>query len=184
MSVGEKIRDERLKKKLTLRHVAKEAGVTPSFLSQVERGLANPSVGTLKRITDVLGISLGQLFDLNGTDCEGVVRRHSRKRLIHAVDGREVEHQLLAPAASGKMEPLMVLLPPGGSTAPRSYSHEGEEFGYVLKGKVTCLVGDQVHELLEGDSIYFRSTTPHLLRNDSDDETVCLWVSTPPRNRW
>lgn len=184
MSIGSKIRDERLKKKLSLRRVAKAAGVTPSFLSQVERDLASPSIGTLKRITDALGMSVGQLFNGGGSDDEGVVRGSSRKRLIHTVDGRQVEHQLLAPSASGKMEPLMLLLPPGARTATHPYSHEGEEFGYVIKGKITCVVDDEIHVLGEGDSIYFKSSRPHVLKNDSDTETVCIWVSTPPRNRW
>jgi len=82
------------------------------------------------------------------------------------------------------MEPLILILPPHASTAAKPYAHLGEEFGYVLKGEVSCLVAGNTYRLQEGDSIYFKSTLLHLIENPTNSEVSCIWVSMPPRNRW
>lgn len=178
--VGVNIRRLREEKETTLREMAKDVGVSPSFLSQVEKGKASPSLTTLKSIADVLGTTIGNLVgeDVNQKD-KIVTRENERKFLKQASQGLQM--YLLSESSPYKqMEPLLFKLSNNASSGESSYSHYGQEFVLVLKGALEIMLGEKNYLLKKGDSIYFNSSTPHSFKNLHKGETEALWVVTPP----
>lgn len=199
MELGQKLKRIRKRKGITLQAVADGANLSKSFVSQIETGAANPSIGSLKRITNVLGIPLAALFDDGvpgetpvraaashapseaedrGRNDVRVVRRDRRKMLIWP--GKDAKTYLLTPDLQRKLEVILDIEEPGHSSGEEWYSHDGEEFGFVLAGRYEVTVGDQVFVLEEGDSIYYPSHLPHKVRVLGDQAAKTIWVITPP----
>ncbi|WP_424139167.1 helix-turn-helix domain-containing protein [Roseomonas chloroacetimidivorans] len=179
-SIGHTIRVHRKKAGLTLQDVAHEAECSISYLSQIERNLLVPSVGTLRRIATILSIPLGQLaFGDGGSGIApvGVVRRNERKRLVFP--GSNIDYQLLTPDMRRRSSLLWVKAPPGSESGP-AFSHEGEDGVLVLAGTLEIEIGDVWHQLDEGDSIYFNAELPHRWRNRGTKTAEAIWVSSPP----
>jgi transcriptional regulator with XRE-family HTH domain len=194
VEVGQQLRAVRRSKGITLTQLAALTNLSRSFLSQIEAGTANPSVGTLKKVADALGLTMAALFSEgesdvgNANEAEGrqgkpvaspvrVVRRDRRK--ILQWPGRPWKTYLLTPNLQGKLEVLLNELEPG-DTFDESYTHEGEEFGLVLEGSYEVTVGDEVYVLEAGDSISYPSHLPHKMRVVGDRPVKALWVITPP----
>lgn len=199
LEIGSKISKIRKAKKLSLQEVADGADLSKSFVSQVELSTCKPSIGSLKRIADVLGVTLGSLFnddeELNQQSAvshsEGkdgpsaisdeveIVRKKDRKRLQWP--GMEADAELLTPNMRRKLEVLLTTYSPGDEDhSGTQYQHQGEEFGIVLKGKFEVIINDKSYILEEGDSIYFSSSLPHTTRAIGEKEVTTLWVITPP----
>lgn len=195
MDLGKKLREIRKRKGLTLQQVASGAGVSKSFISQIESGATKPSLASLKKVGDVLGIPIAALFEAEvandapsgvattqgdaGSRAEvRVVRRNQRKRLVWP--DSEGETYLLTPDLQRKLEVTLSTYLPGYQTGHEAYTHIGEEFGFVLEGRCEITVGDQVYELEEGDSIYYQSHVPHKMRVLGDRPVRTIWVITPP----
>lgn len=201
MELGQKLREVRRSKGVTLNTVASESGLSKSFVSQVESGVTNPSIASIKKICDVLSIPLAELFDDNATinpaSANGVappqagpeagqtyhndvrvVRADRRKMLVFP--GDEAKIYLLSPDLQRKLEVTLSQLEPGYSTGSEAYSHHGEELGFVLEGRLEVTVNDQVFALEEGDSIYYSSLLPHKMRVVGDMVCKTVWVITPP----
>jgi transcriptional regulator with XRE-family HTH domain/mannose-6-phosphate isomerase-like protein (cupin superfamily) len=202
VELGVKLKEIRRSKGVTLQQIADQTGLSKSFVSQIETGVANPSIGSLKKIADVLGVALGALFtnDENGasepppsTPLSGarngngttppaagevrVVRRNRRKMLIEP--GKKGKMYLLTPDLQRKLEVILGEEEPGNAD-DEWYSHIGEECGFVLEGRYEVSVGDQVFVLEPGDSIYFPSHLPHKTRVLGDEPVKTIWVITPP----
>ena len=198
MTLGGKLRAIRKSKALTLQQVATGADLSKAFVSQIESGVANPSLASLKRVVDVLGTPLAALFDGDahgdgaGSGAPGraaeeggaevrVVRKDRRKMVVWP--GRKTPCYLLTPDLQGKLEVLLDILEPGdssGGTDERCITHEGEEFGLILEGRYEVTVGGQVFVLEEGDSVTYPSRLPHRGRALGDQRVRTLWVITPP----
>jgi transcriptional regulator with XRE-family HTH domain len=183
LAIFEEIRKLRKEKHITLKKMAEETGISINYLSQIERGKTNPSVGILKRITSVLGVSLLGLGGeplRNSSNQQGVavVRRNMRKMLIYPKS--KLKEYLLTPDLKRKLEVLLSESKPGKEKEDVWYSHEGEEFGLVLKGQYEVTVEDKTYILNEGDSIYFPSHLPHKMRGIGRKRCETLWVITPP----
>lgn len=182
-SLGQRIRERRKEKRITLTQLSRQTGFSTGYLSQVERDMANPSMAVLIKVADALGTHIGFFFDeVWRVEAEGngaVVRRAERKKLIYPAGN--YENELLSPSPNSSMQFLWLNAGPGASSGERSYSHAGEECGLILKGKMEFVIGEESHVLEEGDSIYLRSTIPHRWRNVGDDELKAVWVVTPPR---
>ena len=174
-SVVRRMRDER---GMSLKQLAALAGVSESFLSQVERGVANPSVASLRRIADGLGTSIGALFD--GTSHGGrVVRAAERRRLVHPK--RRWQDFALTPAEARRLQVILSVIEPGEGSGDEAYGHESdEECVVVLKGALEFSVAGQTYLLHEGDSLTFESRLPHRNRNPGDTKAEVLWIMTPP----
>ena len=175
MDIGSKLKDLRVQKGLTQEELADRAELTKGFISQVERNLTSPSIATLMDILQCLGTTIGEFF--NEETEEQVV--FSRKDYFEKTD-TELHNQIqwiIPNAQKNEMEPILLTLQAGGSTYPDN-PHEGEEFGYVLKGSVNLHIGSKKYTAKSGESFYYRAAKQHFL--ESKNGAVVLWISTPP----
>jgi transcriptional regulator with XRE-family HTH domain len=178
VDVGVRLRELRGVRRLTLRDVAERAGLSESFLSQVERGRASASIASLRRNADALGIGISDLFQPAPPARPKVLRRDDRPALAFGVLGRKL---MLTPKPLHELEVFVGELEPGGSTGEEQYAHgDSEELFVVLRGSVRLELGDELHELDEGDSIDYRSSTPHRISNAGDELAEVMWIISPP----
>jgi len=172
---GQRFRRLRTRRGLSLAQVARATGVSVGFLSALERGQMRSSIATLRRIARFYRTNILSLFETAG-DSPRLVRPNQRKVLETTPD---VRMELLA-WGNTVMEPHLFRIKPGGGSG-ESYSHEGEEFLHVLRGKFDIsLDGKEHYHLKPGDSLYFESSTPHRWKNPGRKETWLLWINTPP----
>lgn len=183
LELFESIRKIRKEKSITLREMAEKTGISLNYLSQIERGKTNPSIGIIKKITNVIGVSLMGLGNEKPPTYKQrqkveVVRRERRKMLVFPKS--KLKQYLLTPDLQRKLEVLLSESQPGKEYEEEWYSHEGEEFGHVLQGRYEVTVEDKVYVLEEGDSIYFPSHLPHKMRGIGTKPCKTIWVVTPP----
>jgi transcriptional regulator with XRE-family HTH domain len=178
VDVGERLRVIRSRRRQTLREVAERAGLSESFLSQVERGRASASVASLRRIADALGIAISDLFQPAEASRPRVLRRDDRPSLAFGILGRKL---LLTPKPLDHLEVFVGELDPEGSPGAEQYAHgDSEELFVVIRGTVQLELGDEVFELETGDSIDYRSAVPHRISNLGDDVAEVMWIISPP----
>jgi DNA-binding transcriptional MerR regulator/quercetin dioxygenase-like cupin family protein len=172
---ADRLRAMRRARGLSLREAAQAAGFSPSFVSAVERGTTGASVSALQRLTRAYDETLLGLFAAQ--PAAGRVVRPAERPVLHVGDGVRIEQ--LARGAE-QLEPQLFVLAPGASS-DGAYSHEGEEFLYVLAGALSLWIGDdEPSRLRSGDALTFPSSLPHRWRNDASGETRLLWINTPP----
>jgi transcriptional regulator with XRE-family HTH domain len=185
--LGQKIRSLRLAANLTLQAVGRAVGVTPSLISQVERGQASPSITNLRRIASALGVPVAALFLSSAQSANGqidrfgrrlVVRRHERKGLHVPRSG--VVYQLLTPDLNRRVEFIWIEYKPGAITHPDPMSHPGEENAVCLEGSVVVTIDEEDFVLGPGDSISFDSSRMHQVENRTDKRAVLISAITPP----
>jgi transcriptional regulator with XRE-family HTH domain len=179
-ALGRRLRLLREGRAMSLRAVAVQARVSESFLSQVERGQASPSIASLQRIATSLGTSIAALFEEGATTPQGrVVRASERRRMVHPK--RKWEDSLVTPAGSTRLQVILSVVEAGGGSGDEPYSHDSdEECVLVLSGRLHFWVGPEFYELNEGDSLLFESRVPHRNRNPGPSKTEILWIITPP----
>ncbi|UJP09769.1 XRE family transcriptional regulator [Microbacterium sp. KUDC0406] len=180
--IGDTVRSLRKKKKLTLAELADATGLSPAIISQLERGLANPSFTTLAQLAHGLDIPVGRLLPSHQSTKSPVVRREERRDLRGATPegmGSAV-YELLVPDLNGALEAHWVVSGPGHDTSATPFTHGGEEFGLIISGQKEVCVDGELFLLNAGDSIRFDSTKPHWFRNTSSEQCVAVWVNTPP----
>lgn len=170
---GAEIREIRKQKRLTLQALADKTGLSSSLLSQIERGLVDPTVGTFWKICSALDVPINHFFRIS-TDEDPVIRRDQRK-VIHLRDSH-VKYHVLTPLQQGKIEFLLVEIEPGETIEPELVSHSGEECGFILRGELKVLLGDREYHLYEGDSLGFVSTRPHRFLNPSNSVSLSIWA--------
>ncbi|MCD6568016.1 MAG: cupin domain-containing protein [Dehalococcoidia bacterium] len=177
--LGEKIKQARKEKGLTLAEVGKIVKCSPSFISGIERGKVSPSIATLKRIAAALETHIVDFFVAPGVPAEPVVMKEKDRTQI-SMSRWKAEVNLLVRSTTGKrMSPFYTVIQPGGG-APGKYSHEGEEFGIVLKGDLEITLNDTIYRVKEGESFYYSSMLPHSWINPTQKETIVVWVVSPP----
>jgi len=190
MSLGGQLRQARLAARLTILQVAERTGLSPGYISQVERDLANPSIGAVNRIAAAVGMRMSAFFS-DGFEPEPsagrsageripteVVRKGRRKGLTYP--GSNVRHELLTPSLQRALQILMCRAPAGTTHGDVAITHEGEECGIVLAGRLELAVGDETFTLEAGDTIYFDASKPHSWTSLGPDELEVIWVMTPP----
>jgi transcriptional regulator with XRE-family HTH domain len=178
VDVGERLRDIRRLRRATLKTIADRAGVSESFLSQVERGRASASIASLRRIANALGVSVADLFEPDGPPRPRVLRRDERPSLAFGILGRKL---LLTPRPLSHLEVFVGELDPGGSTGAEPYAHgDSEELFVVIAGTVQLELGGDVHELEAGDSIDYRSSMTHRVTNVGEERAEVMWIISPP----
>jgi transcriptional regulator with XRE-family HTH domain len=181
-ALGQRIRQLRLARGMIAADLASGAGVSPSFLSQVERGLASPSLKVLNALANALEVTVGALVEEDPRDQYGV---NDRIAEIVRADARKVmrrasgpDYQLLSPDLRGEIEFILVELAVGDAALPAS--HEGEEQLVVLRGALTLEVAGQRFVLQPGDAVRFEPSQPHRTLNEGAETVVYLSASTPP----
>ena len=178
-AVGEAVRERRAERSLTLAALAAAVGISPSALSQIERGQVNPSIMTLRRIAAALSVPVFSLLPDDGPRPAVVVRADERKTL--SLPGSPVVYQLLTPSLEGSLEVLYYEIEAGGVTFEGGFAHEGEECCVVLRGRGRLELGGRDYELGEGDAATYASGVSHALRNVGDETLVAISCITPPR---
>jgi transcriptional regulator with XRE-family HTH domain len=180
LDLGASLRAERLRQGLSLRETARRLGISASALSQIETGKAHPSVGKLFDIVNLLNVSVDGLLagePVVARGGEGFVslQRAGEHETLELESG--VRWRRLTAGSFPGVEFLHVEYPPGGSSSGDGtfMRHAGQEFGYVLSGRLTISVGFDAHELGPGDSISFPATTPHRLSNGGSEAAQVIW---------
>lgn len=172
--VGECVRELRAQQGLSLRTLAARAGFSPSFVSQVERGQASPSIASLERLAQALGVALGDFF--RPRTMAVVTRAGDRPAPASAWSHAQIE--VLGPTGPGHaLAPLMITLAPGGQSGARPFSHGGDAFAIVFEGQVRLTLGEQTWHLGQGDAATFSAETPHCWENSGSAPARIVMVS-------
>jgi len=177
--IGTRLRETRRARGLTLDDVAGAAGFTKSFVSAVERGETAPSVGSLYRICDALGMSMSSLFELVGREGSSVVRRADVTGTYFGGEG--VINYVLSPRTERRAQIIETRIAPGGSPGRELWSHPGElVMATVVRGSLEVRLGDRLTTLREGDTIAYAPSEPHSWRNpDERLAAVVLFFQIP-----
>jgi len=177
--IGSRIRQRRTDLGHSLQDLAGRTGLTPSFLSQVERDQTEPSITSLRKIAEALQVPIFY-FLMTPEHHNPVVRKVDRRVL--ALPGSGVTYELLSPPdfVGRSMEIVVTRMGPGVVGGDHPVTHPGEEFIVVVQGTASIRVAEAEHVLLPGDSIYFHSSIPHQIRNAGESELEILAAITPP----
>lgn len=177
MKIGQKIKDLRMKNSLTQEDLANRTELSKGFISQLENDLTSPSISTLLDILQCLGTTIKDFFA--DFDDEQVV---FKKTDYFVKDDEEMKNEIkwiIPNAQKNIMEPILLTLRNQGRTFLDN-PHEGEEFGYVLKGKIQIHLGSSKYIAKKGESFYFKAGKNHFLENLADSDSEIIWVSSPP----
>ena len=175
MDIGAKIKRIRLSNQLTLEELANRSELTKGFLSQLERDLTSPSVATLENILEALGTNLKDFFSED--EDEQIV--FSKDDFFENIQDDYKISYIIPNAQKNDMEPILIELEKDKQSmiiAP----HEGQEFGYVVQGRVKLMNGDEEYEVKKGETFYLKGNLPHYIVNKHDTLAKVIWVSTPP----
>lgn len=173
-AIGAHLRQLRTRRRLSLAQVAETVGISVGFLSALERSQMSGSVGTLRKLARFYKTNILDFFEATEGSSRQV--RPGQRKVLEAGPG--VRMELLA-WGNTVMEPHLFRVAPGAGSGD-SYSHEGEEFLYILRGALLITLQNEEYRLKAGDSFYFESATPHHWKNPGRAEAWLLWVNTPP----
>jgi transcriptional regulator with XRE-family HTH domain len=181
-AVGAAIRTLRRRRGLSLRDLSRLTGFSISFLSLVERGQSSLALTSLYKVAKALDSDISHFFRQNGAapDTHPLPHVHRAGETSEiAIAGGNRTYRLLSGRAPDRvLEPLLVTVEPTESIE-EPYSHEGEEFAYVLAGDLLFVVEGREYRLGAGDSIHFAASVPHAIHNDTGAPVQALWVLTP-----
>jgi len=178
MEIGKKIREYRLQRNLNIKQLAERIECTASLISQIERGKTDPSISTLKKIARALNVNIVDFFMSDHHEADVVTRVDERVDIELRRWDTKIQ-SLIKSVDKKKMQPFYTVVKPGGGSHGM-YTHEGEEFGIVLKGEIEVLLDDKVYVVHKNESFYFSSQIPHNWNNNSRRDAVLIWVITPP----
>jgi XRE family transcriptional regulator, regulator of sulfur utilization len=175
-AVGAWVRRLRMEQTISLRSLAARTDFSPSFISQLENGMVSPSIASMEKICNALGVTLGEFFAAASEGDGGmIVRPTSRLRMSSSWSQAQIE--ALGPMTGCRLEPLLISLEPGGRSAKHPYPHSSEEFAFVLAGRPTLTLGPEEHELRAGDSVTIRPRELRRWENRSKSPVKILTVS-------
>ena len=178
IELGRKIKQERLRRGLTLKDIEAKVGISATHLSEVERGKSSPTVGVLEKIARALGTRPALLIDA----ASGQPLSHTspdRRRTVLTPDGSVRTESLSDSFPGSDISILLKTYYPSPQRTVEPRAHEGEEFVHVLSGRLKVLVGGEEYVLGEGDSLHFKSTRPHCFLNDSESVCVAVLATCP-----
>jgi transcriptional regulator with XRE-family HTH domain len=174
--IGNKIKDLRNRNGLTQQELADRTELTKGFISQLERGQVSPSIVTLLDLIECLGTTASEFF--KETEEERVV--FSEEGFFEKVDDAGNSIQWIVPTAQKyHMEPLLVVIQPH-QTLEEDKPHDGEEFGYLMSGRIKLHLGDAVYTVKAGESFFYPAKRKHRIENPGSRPAKFIWVSTPP----
>ncbi|SJZ59538.1 helix-turn-helix domain-containing protein [Anaerorhabdus furcosa] len=177
MDIGHRIKQLRTKNNLTLEELASRCELTKGFLSQLERNLTSPSIQTLEDIAEALGTTMAKFF-----------QEEKDEKIVFGIDDYFVDERdgsivnwIVPNAQKNEMEPILLELSENGESQ-LVLPHEGEEFGYVLSGRIRLIKGESKKgiSIKKGETFYIKGNEQHYLKNDSTQSAKVLWICTPP----
>jgi transcriptional regulator with XRE-family HTH domain len=179
LDIGVRLQAVRKSKGLSQRELAKRVGVTNSTISLIEQNKVSPSISSLKKVLDGIPISLADFFTMDLADTGDSPFYPSGEQ--PDVGNNDIHYFLVGQHRRNRqMCILREVMPPGSDTGETMLSHDGEEGGVIVQGRVEITVGDQVRVLGPGEAYYFESRQPHRFRNVGSDEAILVSANTPP----
>lgn len=175
MEIGRKLKQLRIRQGLTLEELASRSELTKGFLSQVERNLTSPSVSTLEDILEALGTDLASFFQESRDE---QIVFHADDFFVDEQDDFTIQW-IIPNAQKNEMEPMLLTLKPSAASQIID-PHIGEEFGYVLQGKILLVNAEREYPLSKGETFYISGRNTHYIKNNGKHDASILWVSTPP----
>ncbi|WP_295585304.1 cupin domain-containing protein [uncultured Oscillibacter sp.] len=176
IQIGQRIKAYRTARSLTVKELAAKAQITPSMLSQIERGQANPSLNTIRQLSAALDEPMFRFF-LDDVNVQNeVVRLQERKRIIEF----GVEYEMLTPDTNGSLEMMQLTLSPGKQSCAQLRSHAGEEVALVQQGSIELMMEEETCLLHAGDSVRIKSGIKHCWRNPGRESCVLIFAVSPP----
>jgi transcriptional regulator with XRE-family HTH domain len=189
--IGERLREERQRKGMTVREIARRVGVSPSLISQIERDKVNPSVSTLWGLVTVLGLTMGDLFSEAASSGQQTVSPSSPTGPVTTPGARSrinletgVHWERLTVGSDSLVEFLTLVYPPGAASCDTDslMRHSGKEYGYVLSGRLGVRIGFDEYELEPGMAISFDASSPHRLWAIGDQPAEAIWFVVGRQN--
>ncbi len=178
-TLGDSLRRLREQQGLSLRGLAERASVSPSFLSQLENGQCSPSISTMEKIVNVLGVTLGQFFLSANQQPVNVVRARDRSPV--ALDWSKAEISSLAALPNGsRLQASMLNIKPGGLTGKQPTPSISDELAMVFEGTAMLCLEDQEQTLERGDSVTLVAGTSRQWRNETESVVEILVISIQP----
>lgn len=175
--VGATIARERGTRGLSIGELAQRASISAGLVSQLERGIGNPSLKTLQGLAGALELPIGAFFEGSASEEDFVVHPGTRKRLV--LSERRISYELLVPDLQGSLAMLYIELPAHFTNEDKPFRHAGEECVYVLNGRLEFHVGERNGTMDTGDSIRFSSSVIHWYRTFAEP-VVVISAMTPP----
>lgn len=177
MDIGHRMKELRIFYGLTQQELADRSELSKGFISQLERNLTSPSIGTLLDIIQCLGTTPAEFFA--DDEPEQLIFKNEDYFEKEDAEKNSLIEWLVPNSQKNAMEPVRLTLAPGG-TSEVYLPHEGEEFGYLLKGSVRIAYGTKTFQVKQGESFYFKSGKKHFIENIGKKDAVLIWVTTPP----
>ncbi len=175
--VSERLRELRKIQNLSLRTLAKKAGISASSLSLIEGGQVSPSIATLEKVCAALELPITSLFDETPGESDPLVMPARNRRRVYSTTSHATVEPLARGFAAKKMQPLLITLDPGGEVGEQPYAGiKGEEFGVVLSGTTLFEQGGKAYNLGPLDAVYFDPHQPHNWKNPGTDPATILLV--------
>lgn len=177
--LGKRIKEQRLKKEMTLKNLADATGLSTGFISQLERGLTTVAVDSLQKLSEALDVNLNFFFNTQARREAVVLKRHEQQ-VLSVEEDRFIYYQLSPDYSDKTLFPRLIELMPTKEQEPISvFSHSGEEFILVMEGILTLVVEGEERELYPGDTAHFSSHKAHNWYNATHRVVKILAVSTP-----
>lgn len=184
-NLGEKIRRLRKKIGMTQKELAEQVGLTPSFISQLEKNLISPSLDSLLKLSEKLNTPpIYFLAEEESSSLQKMVTKPEERQEVRfsALKGRDIKFQLLvSDVLNRRMEPYLLTMEEGAGVEGHFCGHKGDEFAFIIQGEVEVEVQNDKYLLKQGDSLYIGSTFPSRWKNITKGDAVLLWILSPPR---
>jgi transcriptional regulator with XRE-family HTH domain len=180
--IGKTVRELRKTGKLSLKQLAEQTNLSVALLSRIENGLVTPSLGTLRAVGDYLKVDIGYFFR-QGAEEGYVVTRKGKHPPIKSEKGHYEVEALAMGLENQFMDPVIVTTLAKGDEPVRLVEHEGQEFLYILEGKLELTIGEKKLVLNPGDAAYFRGEFPHGGKSLSKRPARSLHVHLIPGSR-
>jgi len=179
LKMGRVLKKARLGKGMTLEDLSSRCGYSKALISRIENDSVSPSISSLTKISQALGLKLYDIFAEVDIEDPLILKTDEREKFW--VPNGKYEMEFLTTGSSKKMmQPLLVSLESGSEMPGGFISHKGEKFVHVLKGSLEVTVGEEKHSLKAGDSMHFKSTIPHRFANKGKSRSVSVSVAYPP----
>jgi len=174
--VGQRIRELRTRQGLSLRALAELSKLSSNAISLIERGDNSPTVSSLHNLANALAVPITVFFEQQGDG--QVIHLKKNRRPKSETAGVRLEN-LGSGLPNQQIEPFLMTIKPGGRSTSSQITHSGEEFVFVLKGALVCMIKEQEYDLEEGDSLLFLASQPHIYRNQTSRAAQILIVFQP-----